>query len=51
MTRERELELIELAGRAFESGYTKPQVVALVKAETDVDSEDMAEALVNMACY
>jgi hypothetical protein len=42
MTAERERELIELAGRAFEAGYTESQVVALIEAESDVVSEDQA---------
>jgi hypothetical protein len=49
MTQEREKELIELAGRAFEAGYTESQVVALIEAEYGVGSEDQAVEIVNKA--
>lgn len=49
MTSKREKELIELAGHAFEAGYTESQVVALIEAETDVPSEESAIEIVNKA--
>jgi hypothetical protein len=49
MTAKREKELIELAGRAFEAGYTESQVVALIGAEADISSEDVAIEIVNKA--
>lgn len=51
MTNEREQELIELAGRAFEAGYTETQVVALIEAEAGVRSEEHAIAIVNKTGY
>lgn len=49
MTQAREQELIRLAERAFETGYTESEVVALIEAEYGVGSEEQAIDIVNKA--
>lgn len=50
MIKAREEELIALAKRAFETGSTESQVVALIEAEYGVASEEHAIEIVNKAC-